>query len=695
MWITDQQAAPRELVGGKGRQLLLLRSWGLNVPPFGVVTTEAYRGWKRTGQLPGGLVERIHESMRSWGAVRVAVRSSMTAEDGAKSSYAGVMETFLEVEPGSVAERIVDCFRSLDSDRARAYHEARSGSDQEPLEAAVVVQAMVAAESAGVAFSRAPTGNSAFVYVEGAPGLGEAVVSGRTEVDGFWWDRFGAEIRRAGPASRDACLSHDALRELTDCVVELEARLESPCDVEWAWAGGRFHYLQIRPITQKFPKLSVYVDTNLAESYPGLTSPLTSDFVRLMYSRVFEEASRWIGFSEARIDALGPAYRDLVRNFEGHLYYHLNRYYAVLASLPGGPRNLDSWHRMIGGKLHGAVEYEPAPPLGFFGIWRVRLALARLALFSRRYFGGFVSSARARAGALDAELAQCRARGTARDTLALFSRSLADTGGWGLPAVNDLFVMGGLRRIESILKKSGQPVEGASRLLRTSEGVESLRPLRDLQAICTRWAAHGPWVPALERAIAKPSEAWVILRDAGLGEATVELQAFLDRFGDRAFEELKLECPTFRQDVAGFLSLCRWLTTSSVAHDPAVPSGQGPLPRMTPGLILAVWFTRRAIRIRESTRLLRGHYYGWVRRAILQASEQLASERPGIFGRFSASDYFGLKLDDLMGYGGGTLSADELGQRVSAGAGWSRPGMSYPEMFCHPRGEETSTAPTF
>src|SRR5207244_771031 len=145
-----------------------------------------------------------------------------------------------------------------DSERARAYRR-RLGAADDSLAMAVVVQRLVPAEVAGVLFTRDPDDVAgATMLAEAAWGLGEAVVSGRVTPDRFRLGRATGAVRerRAGrktvrvtpagevpvPPDRQTafCLADDQLAELAELGRRVEAAFGEPCDVEWAWAGGRF-----------------------------------------------------------------------------------------------------------------------------------------------------------------------------------------------------------------------------------------------------------------------------------------------------------------------------------------------------------------------------------------------------------------------------------------------------------------------
>src|SRR5690606_25864334 len=103
--------------------------------------------------LPAWFRESVAEAYAALGDdVRVAVRSSDTAEDTAEASFAGMNETFTNVRGvDDLLRAIVACWRSLYGDRVVAYRAVRGLHDEPAI--AVVVQQMVASDRAGVMFS--------------------------------------------------------------------------------------------------------------------------------------------------------------------------------------------------------------------------------------------------------------------------------------------------------------------------------------------------------------------------------------------------------------------------------------------------------------------------------------------------------------------------------------------------------------
>jgi pyruvate,water dikinase len=206
------------------------------------------------------------------GGELVAVRSSASDEDGTEHSFAGQLESFLNVAPPDVAERVRGVWLSGFSDRMLAYRREH-GLSPLPRPPAVLVQRMIAPRAAGVAFGADPvSGRRGVAVVSAVPGLGSAVVSGEAEADTWHVDRGGTIVDRrivakrrmhvADPAAPGGVRTADvpaAFAEqpaLSDADVRSVAALARaagrcfgrPQDIEWAMAD-RLVLLQSRPIT--------------------------------------------------------------------------------------------------------------------------------------------------------------------------------------------------------------------------------------------------------------------------------------------------------------------------------------------------------------------------------------------------------------------------------------------------------------
>jgi phosphoenolpyruvate synthase/pyruvate phosphate dikinase len=268
-------------LGGKGASLDRLARLGFRVPPGFCLTTAAFRAQLESLPVPGehhptdelgveiavspihpailreledGLA-RLEQANREPGwTVRLAVRSSAIGEDGSLASYAGLHETELDRTIGEVPGAVRRCWASLWSAPALAYR-ARRGLPLDEAAMAVVVQQLVPADAAAVAFTRHPvTGNHDQLVVTAVRGLGDAMVSGTVTPDTFVIDRAdpsNVEITRGDDPEQS--IDVDTLRELVETCLAVEAAYGHAVDVEAALAGGRWYLLQARPITTGGP----------------------------------------------------------------------------------------------------------------------------------------------------------------------------------------------------------------------------------------------------------------------------------------------------------------------------------------------------------------------------------------------------------------------------------------------------------
>jgi pyruvate,water dikinase len=204
----------------------------------------------------------------------VAVRSSATVEDTEAASFAGMNETFLNVQgEEAVVDAVRRCWSSLFGART-IFYRAKRGFGQADLDIAVIVQRQVAATRAGVMFTVDPaTGASDRLVIEGSFGLGEAVVSGRVSPDRYVVDKAtlailareihpktaaiephpegGTMVRELSPEEAvRPTLSDEEARSLAKLGKAIEAHYRAPQDTEWAIDGDRrIWMLQSRPVT--------------------------------------------------------------------------------------------------------------------------------------------------------------------------------------------------------------------------------------------------------------------------------------------------------------------------------------------------------------------------------------------------------------------------------------------------------------
>ena len=300
-------------IGGKAAGLGSLTDAGFRVPDGFVVTTAAYREFVQHNSLggvietalshldvadprsveacseqisaafmeaaiSGSVAEEVSSRYLSIGG-GVAVRSSATSEDLEEASFAGQMETYLNIRGAEdVLDKLKRCYAGLWTGRAISYR-ARNNAPQGDAEIAVVVQRLVDARAAGVLFTLNPlSSDPSNILVESNFGFGESVVSGRAAPDRYLVDRRGGlrvvsreigskavvavaregggvELSEASPALVNASsLGDEEVLALAELGLKVEKHFGCPQDVEWAVSGpGEVYLLQSRPVTTVAP----------------------------------------------------------------------------------------------------------------------------------------------------------------------------------------------------------------------------------------------------------------------------------------------------------------------------------------------------------------------------------------------------------------------------------------------------------
>ena len=198
-----------------------------------------------TATLPEDLALVLAERVVKFGAAPLAVRSSSIGEDLPEASFAGQYETILNVEGLAELERaVVRCWASAFSAHLVTYRRNRL---LPVAELAVLIQPMVDAKAAGVAFTANPvTGRRDEVVINAVRGIGERLVSGAASPDE--WQVTGPQaIRRASP---EDAIGHEQALAIAGLARNVETHFGTPQDIEWAIdQNGQLHLLQARPIT--------------------------------------------------------------------------------------------------------------------------------------------------------------------------------------------------------------------------------------------------------------------------------------------------------------------------------------------------------------------------------------------------------------------------------------------------------------
>ncbi len=600
--------------------------------------------------------------------IPLAVRSSVVGEDGTEHSFAGQFLSVLDVRgPEAVLEAVKKVFASFDTAGVHEYLKARHLAPGS-LKPAILIQRMVPARAAGIAFTRTDG-----ALVESISGLGDALAAGLESGDSWELDRRG-QVKSLSVASGPPSLSPRDLRELARALDTL--RRDSGRDVDgstprhantreldvefafgpahqptggdsasWGRARyrgrnssrnrGRLYILQVRPQTappaaKSAPEATgpaegtvnqpakqqgqatgnhrIWDNSNIVESYSGITLPLTFSFIRVAYRAVYRQFCELAGIPRATIAAHDSLFSNMLGIFGGRVYYNLLNWYRLLSLLPGYAFNRRAMEEMMGvgssleeqddnsagtakgtGTAKGAgpaaksrpaskIRENPLARIFIHGpaLLRTVLRLVGLWFGSGRRMDRFIRDFNARYqvyNTLDFDGMDERALLALRRELE--GEILAR---WKAPIVNDLVAMVAMGVLTRLLKPCGSDPNA---LLVNSGGIPSAAIAQGLEELAALIAQD----EACSRAfLAADSPTRERLVDSAPPESGIRehWQSWLAHNGARGVEEMKLESRPIGEDPGLCLhlvaELVKEIQADTDAPPPAPSSSDGPAP---------------------------------------------------------------------------------------------------------------------
>jgi pyruvate,water dikinase len=255
----DDKAIESPFVGHKFSALARAFRAGFAVPPAVAISAEAHRFFLTHKNWPDKLLSEVAGAARALGLSEgVSIRSSGIREDLEQQSFAGLYRSFLAiVNEKDLKGCIEQCWQSAESENVQSYTRAILPEDNVPL-MGVILQKMVPAAFAGVAFSRNPMHPARDeIVIEAIEGLAQKLVSGHTSPHRVLVDRHG-NLTVTAPGEQSSSSNKNNALFLTDSqwlsIADLVRRLEAfgdgvPLDIEWAIDDSNKLLLQVRAIT--------------------------------------------------------------------------------------------------------------------------------------------------------------------------------------------------------------------------------------------------------------------------------------------------------------------------------------------------------------------------------------------------------------------------------------------------------------
>lgn len=574
---------------------------------------------------------------------RYSVRSSGLLEDGSERSFAGQYSSTLHVDLDDLPQAVADCWRSAFSAQALEY----TARIEVPLASiGVVIQRMIDAELSGILFTANPQGLLNESVVVCGHGPGAAVTDTSQSVRSYYYNQTDSLWIEEAEDSQAPEIPQAVLEQLILEGKQLQNGAGTPVDVEWALQDGVLWFLQCRPITS-LPKRSepvVLDNSNIVESYPGLSSPLTCSFVQEVYYGVFLSlASRCLP-SKRLVRQYDHTLRHMVAHSSGRIYYRISNWYAILKFLPMQKKIIPIWQDMMGVQ-HGQNQQQ-----GHQATLPQQLKTWIQILGSVLGIPGKMSRLNREFQAVRQIYDKQDLDGMKNEELLalydlLWQRLLKN---WDITLLNDLYAFVFTALVEKRMQKISPAdwKQQANILLSGISGIESMKPVRELLSLAEYASQEKEILTALQ-AMKNDADVLSYLKEgSAFGTA---LKNYLDTYGDRGIEELKLESPTFRvkpillvQQLLFYLQepeqLKERLKLLSQREQESHRIPQG-------GLFLHAWLkkAKAGIANREVSRLNRSRIFGMARKIFLQIGQNLSAD--GLLE--SEQDIFWMTLQEI------------------------------------------------
>ena len=564
-YVIKKDSQNYELMGGKATALSKLGKAINNIPDWFVVS---YTGFDVTNrELLEDARKEIEERLESFSDEEYfAVRSSAGNEDSAENSFAGQFETYLYVKKMDVTQKVLEVYMSAFSERIETYR--KENNIEELMIPSAIVQKMVNSEKAGVAFGANPVNsNIKEVVVSAVFGLGSGLVDGIATADTYTITNQNIE---KNIATKDFChvlengqvvqkevqeelkttqiLNDSEILEVKELVKKASDFFGRYQDIEWAYEGNNLYLLQSRPITtlssSKEGKINVFDNSNIVESYGGITTPLTFSFIRMVYENVYIELCKIFNVKQEKIEMNSQMFKNMLALIDGRVYYNLYGWYGMLSMFPGLGNNKKFMESMMGVKESLPDDLFPVPQATFkdkLGLVNTGWGLVKGFLNIRKQTKKFYERLN---DALEDKEIENMDLYELHDYYYELERQLLHK--WDAPLVNDFLAMifyGNLReQCKNLFKDEGDLIHND--LLCDEGGIISSEPAKRIKEMAKIVKDNDELLTLLE----SQDVLYIQKELAKYKEFKDMLDSYLDKFSDRCLQELKLETLTLKEN---------------------------------------------------------------------------------------------------------------------------------------------------
>jgi pyruvate,water dikinase len=624
----------------------------------------------------------------------VAIRSSAIGEDDFKASFAGQMDSFLFIiKQETYIESIKKCWASIFSERALAYRHI-SKLPLSDIRIAVIVQKMIFGEISGVLFTVNPANNNLDeMLINSTFGLGEGIVSGELDTDNFYIDKNKNSIKQKlvekkykisfnknkkegtirtvveKKKQNIPSLKKNQIKKLATICRQIEKIYNIPQDIEWTIKSNKIYILQTRPITtinqDKTKEKILWDNSNIIESFPGITKPLTFSFAKTAWSSVFRQSAKTMGVPEKVVQKNDELFDNMLGLVNGRVYYNLMKWYQFVSFFPGFKQNRKYMEQMMGVKesykfneqknrffTKEKISAIPGYMKLIYGLVKNYFIIDKeVDRFHRNFEKNYN------------ELIKYDFKNMEpKEVMDIFNQAKNRLlKGWKVEGINDYSAMLFYGVVRSLTKKYKLDERGSihNDLFCGEENMDSTKPTKHLLLLADKIKKD----KKLNDLFNKNNEKQILekLKKSEYSNFNKQFIDYLDEFGFRCMSELKLEEKSLKDDPTFLITILKnYLNLETLNLDSI---NQKEIKKRTRAedlideklkwrplrKILFYWALRNArksVRYRENMRLCRTKVFGLVREAFRSIENNFA--RNGLI--ISPDDIFYLEVDEIFDF---------------------------------------------
>lgn len=720
--------------GGKGSNLYTMSQAGLNVPDWLVLGPEVFDHFKEKSgiiskfetyenselsakeiaqkiqnlvlktELPKNAEAFIERAYKQLNHQLISVRSSALDEDGSSHSFAGQLSSYLYIKDlPSVIESVKKCWASAYSERSLVYRK-ENDLNAKDIKVAVILQEMICPDKSGVLFTCDPINEDPeHILINSVYGVGEGIVSGLYDADTYKMEKATCkvveqeitdkekmliqDIELQAPKEVDvdpakvniSSLSAKELEQLGKMAGKIEALYQFPQDVEWAFFGDTLYLLQSRPVTTNVRtakgRLFVWDNSNIVESYGGITKPLTFGFAHYVYHQVYVQFCEILLVPPKQIRQMDHFLKDMLGLFYGRVYYNLLNWYKLTSILPGYKYNRGFMETMMGTDeaLQDEIAEKVKPPsfhhtfgatfrrflVGFKFLYfhfRIQTVVDDFLSYFYKHYDKFK---KINFDHMPADQVYSHYQELERKMLWK----------WHAPIINDFLTMVHYGIFKKLTEKwLGHLGESFNNDLLAGNGnLESAEPTKRLITMTGNICK----IEGLKKLILETpnQDCLEALNQSPYKDFYAEVCEYIDLFGFRCMSEMKLEQKDLHQEPALLFVFLKNLINAGQTDLEVFEKREKEIKLNAeklldenisgPKAIIYRWslkHARKAVMNRENTRFCRTRVYGIVRSMFFAIGEDYTSKK--IINQ--KEDIFYLTLDELKGSMDGTLTTQNL-----------------------------------